>query len=772
MTDTISQFSFTTGEVDPALHARVDIPKYGTSLKLCKNFIPLPFGGVRNRPGFRFISSTLNNRQARLIPFRYSQFDNYALEFTNLKMRLYRNGLLVLTSGGVPYELTTPLTDAEIAVMTFAQSADTMILCSQTRKPQELKRFGHANWTIGDVSFLPALNPPATLTAVATSGTGAEQVWRYQVTAVQDDGSNALDESLPVTSNAITVFSTTLRGDLSWPAVPGATYYNIYKDNAGSGIYGFIGRAVTLAFTDVNIIPVKTDTAPTGSDPFVGAGNYPAAVAFYQQRLVFGGTANRSQTLWFSKTGLPRNFGYSIPSKDDDAITWTMASTQINRIKHLMALTSLLVFTDGAEWAVEGGTAGLTSRTISGNPQTYNGIGNVRPLPLNNAIMYAQEQGTEVTAFAYNYDSDGFIGSDANILARYLLEDFGIKEWGYQKIPYSVIWSVRTDGLLLGLTYNKEQQVVAWHHHVTDGTFESVCCVPEGREYAVYAVINRTVNGVQYRYVERMETRNLPTVNGELDIKQAFFVDSGLSYDGRNTSTLKTVRMSGGATWKYPEILDCFAVGFSWSTNDVGKQVVIGDLRYNVVSYTNNTLVKVTPLGTVPQEFRGVATSNYSIGVFRLSGLAHLEGKTLSILGDGNVLPAVTVSGGQITIAQPCVIVHAGLPYTSDIETLEITQSTASQTSLLGNRKLVNSLTVMVEESRSILAGQDFDHLWEFKQRNDEAMAEPIGTLTGKAQIYISADWSSKGSVCIRQADPLPLGVLAVLPEVEVGGKL
>src|SRR5690606_19580989 len=107
-----------------------------------------------------------------------------------------------------------------------------------------------------------------------------------------------------------------------WPAVPGASYYHIYKDNAGAGIYGFIGRASTTSFTDVNIIPTKTDTPPTGTDPFVGAGNYPRAVAYYQQRLCYASTDNSPQTLWFSRTGVFSNFGFSFPLKDDDSIVW------------------------------------------------------------------------------------------------------------------------------------------------------------------------------------------------------------------------------------------------------------------------------------------------------------------------------------------------------------------------------------------------------------------------------------------------------------------
>jgi hypothetical protein len=453
-----------------------------------------------------------------------------------------------------------------------------------------------------------------------------------------------------------------------------------------------------------------------------------------------------------------------------------MASTQINRVRHLMPLTSLLTFTEGAEWAIDGGSAGLTSKTINGNPQTYNGIGFVPPMVINNSVLYVQELGTEVTAFSYNYDSDGFIGSDANIMARHLLDDYSVKEWAYQKVPYSVIWMVRDDGRLLGLTFNKEQQVISWHWHETDGFYESVACIPEGREYAAYFVVRREINGNTVRYVERMDTRNLPVKNGKPDIRKAFFVDSGLTYDGLNGVSNRTVTFTGGTTWSYPDTLTCTFTNGTWTALDVGKQLQIDQadgsiLRLNIIEYVSASVVKVTPLGTVPVSMRGVAIQAYSLAVTRLTGLVHLEGKTLSVLGDGNVLPEVVVSGGAIVVSQPCAYLSAGLPYTSDLETLEVTIGNKGE-SLLSTRKLINQVTLLIEESRAVFAGQSEDSLWEYKQREDESLSSPIETKTGKATIYISADWTNRGHIFIRQEYPLPLTVNAILPEVDMGGKL
>ncbi|MFL1533937.1 MULTISPECIES: hypothetical protein [Pseudomonas] len=311
-------------------------------------------------------------------------------------------------------------------------------------------------------------------------GSGVTQVWTYQVTAVLDDG-NTLDESLPVTSNAITVFSNTMAGTITWPAVAGATYYIIYKDNAGAGIYGFIGRATGTTFTDQNITAVKTDTPPNGKDPFVGAGNYPGAVGYYQQRLVFAGSDKSPQTVWMSKTGLFKNFGYSIPNKDDDAITFTIASKEVNRMRHLLGLRKLLGLTSGGEWTFTGADTGLTAKTIQASQEGYDGSSIVPPVVVGNSAVYVQARGNRVSSFGYSINDDGFAAADLTLFSAHLFKGKELTSVAYQKIPDSIVWYVRDDGVLLGLTYLPEQQLVGWHWHDTDGFVESIACIAEGQ---------------------------------------------------------------------------------------------------------------------------------------------------------------------------------------------------------------------------------------------------------------------------------------------------
>lgn len=776
----VLQPTFAAGELSPSASARTDIARYYTGLKLCRNFMVMPYGGVRNRPGTRLVGEVKDStKRCRIIPFQFNDEQTYILEFGDLNMRVIKDGGQVLYSAGPnigqPFELVMPYTQSDLDMLNFTQSADVMTFAQPSYKPRELSRLAHDNWTTAEISLAPRIAAPASASAVSGGGEGVTQTWRYQVTAVLDDG-NTLDESLPVSSNAITVFNNTMAGTITWAAVARATYYIIYKDNAGAGIYGFIGRATGTTFTDQNITAVKTDTPPNGKDPFVGAGNYPGAVGYYQQRLVFAGSNLSPQTVWMSKTGLFKNFGYSIPNKDDDAITFTIASKEVNRMRHLLGLRKLLGLTSGGEWTFTGADTGLTAKTIQASQEGYDGSAIVPPVVVGNSAVYVQARGNRVSSFGYSINDDGFAAADLTLFSAHLFRGKELTSVAYQKIPDSIVWYVRDDGVLLGLTYLPEQQLVGWHWHDTDGFVESIACIPEGQEDALYMVVRRTINGVQKRYIERMASRQVT------NIEESFFVDCGLTYDGRNADMAKTMTLTGGTTWGYPEVVTMTAGGHTpFVAGSVGvnyslkRDVVDADgeptteiVRVEVVGYTSPTVVSVKLLIVCPGSLRELAVTAWARQVKFLSGLGHLEGKTVSVLADGNVQPPAVVSGGAITLQSYAGIVHAGLPYTSDMETLDIEPRQANET-MLDKKIAVTSLTVMVEESRGIFAGSDKHNLYEHKPKR-ETYELPIELLTGQAEIPITNNWSGKGRIFIRQADPLPLTVLAVIPEVTFGG--
>ena len=336
--------------------------------------------------------------------------------------------------------------------------------------------------------------------------------------------------------------------------------------------------------------------------------------------------------------------------------------------------------------------------------------------------------------------------------------------------------------MLCSLTYLREHQVFAWARHVTDGTFESVGSVGEGTEDAVYAVVKRTVGGNVRRYVERLHSRVFTRV------EDCFFVDSGLTLDQWNAEAASTITASGGTDWLADDALTLTENGTAspFVSGDVGRFVdlrivdagglpsvplreagaITDRCRFEITGFTSSTVVTATAVTAVPSALQNVATTHWALAVTDLSGLRHLEGETVSILADGNVEPQQAVTNGGLAFTRAVSKAHIGLPYTADLETLDLSGGPQGIFNL-GRNMSVSTVDIIVDETRGIWAGPDADHLREYKQREFEAWGEPTALLTGEAEITVTPSWKTNGRVFIRQTDPLPITVQAVIPDVE-----
>lgn len=768
----VIQPSFASGELAPSLYARVDLAKYQTGLKLCRNFIVMPYGGIKNRPGTVFIAQTRNNGLARLIPFEFNDEQTYVLEFTYQRIRVYKDGGIVESSPGVPYEIITPYTGAQLFDLNFTQSADVMTIVHPLHAPRTLSRLDHDNWTLALISFLPGTLPPTDLTGTTIAGgSGDTTAFRYVITSVSD--ADVPEESLPSDPPfSINSFNNKPGANLSWTASPSTNvdYYNVYKDNNGSGIFGFIGRADGTAFTDNNILPTKTDTPPAGKNPFEGTGNYPGAVGYYQQRLCFAGSDQGPQTLWMSKTGNFYNFGYATPVKDDDSITLTIASRQVHRFRHLIQLQELLGLTTGGEWVFRGAETGITPKTVQARVQSYNGSSRIPPIVVNNSAIYIQSRNNVVSSLAYSFESDGFSGEDLTKYSPHFFRGYQLMDWTFQQVPDRLVWAVRNDGTLLCMTFLPEEQLIAWHQHVTDGAVESVCSIAEGDEDALYMVVRRQINGQMRRYVERMASRRVERV------EDAFVVDCGLTYDGRNTDPAHRLSITAGTTWKYPEIVTLNAIGHSSFNSDlIGRTLRLthnGEtVRVEVTEVVSGTEARAKLMEICPETLRNTETAQWGLMAQTISGLDHLEGKTVSILTDGDVHPQQVVTGGSVTLQYAAAVIHVGLPYTAEAETLEVDWADRESTTKLDVRKVIPTVTLFLESSRNFKAGSGPGKLYEQKAPYREQYNEALPLETGISSLKISTQWSEKGRVYIQQADPLPLTILAIIPDVVTSGK-
>jgi hypothetical protein len=533
------QRSFTAGELSPALRSRADLAKYANGLALCENFIVRAQGGVYSRPGLRYVGELGDSSsRGRLIRFSFNVEQTYILVFEDLKVRVIKEGGYIEASAGVPYELATPYTTAQLARLVVTQDADVMTITHPSHDPRNLNRLSETNWTLTVIDYASQVTAPGTLTlaAVGTGPGSYTKTYRYVATAVDTDGVESLVS--PENSIATASLTETAGVKITFSAVAGIEYYRIYKEpgsdaSVSTGTYGWIGDTKATTFTDFNLAPITSDAPPEDRQPFAGTNNKPATVTYYQQRQVFGNTNLEPQAIFTTQTAIYDSLRTSNPTRSDDAVTFTIKAQQVNEVRHLVPLDSLIVLTSGGEWkTTEGQDQVLTPSTVGVRPQSFNGASWVPPVTINNTALYVQEKGSRVRDLGYEFSSSTYTGNDLSIMSEHLFEGYQIEEMAFAAEPYGILWCVRNDGVLIALTYQREHQVWGWHHHVTDGTIESVNVISEDNRDALYLIVKRTINGADVRYVERMEVRDTSSASAP------FCVDSGLSYNGSSATII------------------------------------------------------------------------------------------------------------------------------------------------------------------------------------------------------------------------------------------
>jgi hypothetical protein len=539
---------------------------------------------------------------------------------------------------------------------------------------------------------------------------------------------------------------------------------------------------VTLSYSDVALAPDYSISPPTQRTLFASTGAYPGVVGQYQQRRGFADSINNPETVWFSRIGSRSSFAISTPLQDDDAVTFSLAGRQVNEVRHMIDLGRLVIFTSGGEFMVEGDANGiLTPSAVNLRQQLYHGAALLPPIIIGNAALYVQARGTIVRDLVYD-SIESFKTNDLTLFASHLFDGYSLADWDFQQVQHSTLWAVRSDGTMVALTYLREQEIYGWHRHDTDGVIERVCVVPEGETDAVYLVVRRTINGGTVRYVERMVDR---TITDLTDVRDLFFVDCGLTYDGRNT-TAETMTLSGGVLWDEGEQVTITRSVGGFTALEIGNAIFFTDatgrvLRVNIEAYTSTTVMIGRAVRTIPVELRGVATTTWSRAVETLAGLDHLEGKAVSVFGDGAVVASpnnaayttvVTVTGGKIVLPNPYAVVHVGLPYLSDLETLDI--DTPQGASLKTSKMLINKVTVVVEKTRGLWWGgrpptddrvDPLERLDEMKIRDASDSYDPIALRTDDFDAVLQGRYNTDGRVFLRQVDPIPATVLAIMPQ-------
>jgi hypothetical protein len=246
---------------------------------------------------------------------------------------------------------------------------------------------------------------------------------------------------------------------------------------------------------------------------------WPRGSSFFQDRLVFASTTTEPMTVWMTQTGNYYSFRRNSPLLDTDGITVNLPSRQVNVINGLVPLNRLVVLTSASEWSIGSGTnSALTPTTVEQKNEGYRGSSGVPPIVIGNEIIYVQAGGKVIRSLGYDYSSDSFTGGHLNILAMHYFDGHQIKSLCYQQDPDSIVWALRDDGDLIGLTYMREQEVIAWHHHDTDGSFTSSMVIPNATNNfdELWVIVDRDAG----TYVERLSLRS----------EDMLFLDAAVTY--------------------------------------------------------------------------------------------------------------------------------------------------------------------------------------------------------------------------------------------------
>jgi len=762
--------SFNAGELSPLLDARTSLEKYQSGCRTLQNFIILPYGGAIRRPGTEYIRpAKYANKRSRLVGFNFSTTTSYILEFFELGIRFFSNGQMVESAPGTPFEVATPYVEAELRDLQYVQINDIVYLVHPNHSPRKLSRVSATSWTLAEIDWTwPALLDEnveeTTLTASATTGTGITitasaavfseaQVGAYFAIAHRRDTSY-VERSLngTVSSSALDVLGDweltsygTWNGTLNvqrsydgtnWETLRTYSSSTNFPRNvsttgreekqcklrvsfAGSGssaearlevgdnrFYGLVKITGFTSATSVTASVVKplyatTATKVWAEGAFSAKRGFPRTVCLHEQRLIFGGTKSRPLSVWGSVVDDFENFRYT--ANDDGAFLFALSASESNPIQWMVSQTKLLIGTAGDEWTLGASDESqvLSPTNVQARRQSSFGSKYLQARIVNEVVIFTQRQGRKVRELTYSFEKDGWVAPDLTILAEHITKG-ELLECAFQQQPDAILWGITGAGLLVGMTYERDQNVVGWHRHTT-GTrkvedvvvsdeFESVAAIYGGSGAdEVWFVVKRTVNGNTVRYVERLRT-NFRQVFDEAD----------------------------KPNWWY---VDCAKVFTSESP---------------------------------------------AAGV---TGFSHLEGRTVSVLGDGAVQPERTVAGGGMTLQRAIRQAVIGLPYESVLQPMKL-DAALPDGAAQGRRARIHEVVARLHKSLGgeySTDGAQWDKIYA-RDMGDRMDASPP-VFTGDRKFYTGANYGDAADLWIRQVLPLPLCVLALIPKWNAYGE-
>lgn len=858
MTLPFSTHAFIAGELDRAFYGRTDLEKYDLGVALARNFYIDFRGGLRSRPGTQLIAPLPLGSRIFTFSTSCSHCDIILVFRTNGTLWLYQQGARVEASPGVPLELSTPYSAADLAQLQM-NIRDQRATFVTGRNPVYVLSVSSGTWTFAPdgVSALPAPNAPSGLSYdhVGNSHSGSARTV-VMVTAVTADGIEG-PASLPtMVTNLLNYAVTEGTGRFTVAPVAGASAYRFYRSSIvindtltlGQDV-GFIGESRATSFIDANIVPDYTIQPPRFYNPFspgaiirlnvtnggsgyansttvsvaggtgfrgyplidagvivgivvlnggtgfttasavtldsTGGGSgaaisvaevspatglFPYAQTFFQQRQFFAGLDASPLAVFGSRPGQGNEFNFDVSPVPNagDGIVEVVDIQSSSPIRHLLSIRDglLLFHSFGVERlsAAEGRAVTAINRVFEN--QTHLGCGTAAPALVNDDVIYASPRGSTVVSLNFTYYTNSYQAQELSILAPHLLADsFNRREHTPVRLvwhaePHKILWVLRKDGRLLSLTYLREQEIYGWAQHETQGRILDITLVREQEQDTLHLLVERfgTI------YLERLMPRDV------ISADRYWGVDCGLRYEGATRSTALQIALTRPAEGQTPLLGELITITAP-SDDFTGTEGHI--LRAAGGVWEIETVVSATQaqarLLSYPSEWRAddqtpeVFTWTLTEPVTTVSGLSHLNGRTVAILADGNALPQVVVSGGSVTFDRPYSLITIGLPFECEALTLPLT---IPQQQTDGRRKRIVGTAVRTLETRGLEIGTRI--LYEIRERLPNNWGEVRPLEDGNLLVFVKARWERDAQLRMRQRYPLPATILGLVTEAEI----
>lgn len=488
--------NFSAGELAPTLYTRTDIQQYANGAKKLKNVIPLVEGGIRKRPGTYFIEE--NQNAVRLIPFVVNSNKAYMLILKPQLIQIFDPRFKFIIAS-----VATPYTAQQIQEVQFVQYRYEMFF---THSDVPVQRFrcstDFTNWEFTQFTY----------TNTPTDSEGARSPFRKGKPGGKDVGSFisfTLDgiSAWVLTTTYLTgdvisynsrLYQALRDGDGYQPDISPTYWVLVNSDSSGftaSDVGKFIdvnggiiritefvnsnqvnGEVLIKLESDVQAIERAWTILPPA---FNSTDGYPKCCTYFKQRLVLANTKKAPNKIWFSAVGGNGNFLET--TEDGDAFSVVSASGLANSILFLEAQRGVVCLTSGGEYMVTSDGA-LTPTTVNINEHTaYGCYPLTRPCRVGNEILFIQRGGERLRALSYRYEVDGLVSPEISALSSHIGElHGGINEICYQQEPESIVWCVLGDGQVASITFNRDQEVIAWANQDFGGIVKSMCSVPTG----------------------------------------------------------------------------------------------------------------------------------------------------------------------------------------------------------------------------------------------------------------------------------------------------